>query len=258
MTLRRREPAEAEQLQRVDGNKVAGRCSSTVPAVLRAHVGDAKQSTNHLFVKQTSSLGHGRRRHAPQSGPVAALRAPSPVASRADRCRSWGHGLRHRGLEGPRSAGAAPEATEIAVHRYRCRACKAVMVVLPRGVARGYRYSLSAIAWALWAYEQLPAAAVRARTSTAKYVGATGATRWTSLRRWTRCAATLFGIAASARTAPVFQHGSPRLRAALCSYATVWLPWLNGKLNMALTHKELEDAHARVARAKARWKRASR
>lgn len=76
------------------------------------------------------------------------------------------------------------------------------MVVLPRGVARGYRYSLSAIAWALalWAYQQLPAAAVRARTSTAKYVGATGATRWTSLHRWTRCAASLFGIAASGRT----------------------------------------------------------
>ena len=76
------------------------------------------------------------------------------------------------------------------------------MVVVPRGVARGYRYSLSAIAWALalWAYQQLPAAAVRARTSTARCVGAAGATRWASLRRWTRYAATLFGIAPSTRT----------------------------------------------------------
>jgi hypothetical protein len=88
------------------------------------------------------------------------------------------------------------------VRRYRCRACKAILVVVPRGIARSYRYSLGAIAWALalWAYEQLPAAAVRARTSTARYVGAAGAMRWASLRRWTRCASTLFGISPSART----------------------------------------------------------
>ena len=112
-----------------------------------------------------------------------------------------GHGLRQRGLEGPTAPGALPEAIEITVRRYRCRACGAVMVVVPRGVARRYRYSLSAIAWALalWAYEQLPAAAVRARTSTARCIGAAGATRWASLRRWTRCAARLFGIAPSAR-----------------------------------------------------------
>jgi hypothetical protein len=76
------------------------------------------------------------------------------------------------------------------------------LVVVPRGVARGYRYSLSAIAWALtlWGYQQLSAAAVRARTSTARHVGAAGATRWASLRRWTRRASALFGIAPSART----------------------------------------------------------
>jgi hypothetical protein len=76
------------------------------------------------------------------------------------------------------------------------------MVVLPRGIARGYRYSLSAIAWALalWACQQLPAAAVRARTSTVRCVGAAGATRWASLRRWTRRAAMLFGIAPNGRT----------------------------------------------------------
>jgi hypothetical protein len=113
-----------------------------------------------------------------------------------------GHGLRRRGLEGPQAPLAAPESTEVAVRRYRCRACKAILVVAPRGVARGYRYSLSAIAWALtlWGYQQLSAAAVRARTSTARYVGAAGATRWASLRRWTRRASALFGIAPSART----------------------------------------------------------
>jgi hypothetical protein len=94
--------------------------------------------------------------------------------------------------------GARPIATEIHARRYRCRACAAILVVVPRGVGRGYRYSLSTIAWALalWAYERLPAADVRARSSTAKRVGAASATRWASLRRWTRCALKLFGIEA--------------------------------------------------------------
>lgn len=72
-----------------------------------------------------------------------------------------------------------------------------VLVVLPRGVSRGYRYSLAAIAWALslWSHERATAAQVRARTSTQKTVGAASATRWASLRRWTRCALLLFGVA---------------------------------------------------------------
>jgi hypothetical protein len=81
--------------------------------------------------------------------------------------------------------------------RYRCRSCGAILVVVPSGVGRGYRYSLGAIAWALslWAYERATAAQVRTRTSTAKTVGAASATRWASLRRWTRCALSLFGVA---------------------------------------------------------------
>jgi hypothetical protein len=84
-----------------------------------------------------------------------------------------------------------------------------VIVVVPRGVGRGYRYSLAAIAWALalWAYERVPAAAVRACVSTAKQIGAASATCWASLRRWTRCALTLFGI-------PPREVGTIRERAA--------------------------------------------
>lgn len=107
-----------------------------------------------------------------------------------------GHGLRVRTLEGPPSPGKAPLLTEILTRRYACRACDAILVVVPRDVARGYRYSLSAIAaaLALWAYERMTAASVRARTSTAKVVGPASATRWASLRRWTRCALALFGV----------------------------------------------------------------
>jgi hypothetical protein len=120
-----------------------------------------------------------------------------------------GHGLRARTLEGPADTGAQPAAMEIHARRYRCRACEAILVVVPRGVARGFRYSLATIAWALglWAYERVPAADVRARTSMAKRVGAASATRWASLLRWTRCALKLFGIEAD-------QLGTHRERAA--------------------------------------------
>lgn len=87
-----------------------------------------------------------------------------------------------------------------------------MLVVVPSGVGRGYRYSLSAIAWALalWACAQLTAAQVRGRTSTAKVIGASSATRWASLRRWTQCALVLFGI-----TTP--EAGTMRERAARIS-----------------------------------------
>lgn len=107
-----------------------------------------------------------------------------------------GHGRRTRTLEGPLAPSAEPALTEIAARRYACRACDAIMVVVPRGVARARRYSLSAIAaaLALWAHERASAAAVRARTSTATTIGAASATRWASLPRWTQCALALFGI----------------------------------------------------------------
>lgn len=72
-----------------------------------------------------------------------------------------------------------------------------MLVVVPSGIAPGYRYALSAIAWALalWACAQLTAAEVRGRTSTAKVIGTASATRWASLRRWTQCALSLFGVA---------------------------------------------------------------
>ena len=83
-------------------------------------------------------------------------------------------------------------------------------MVVPRGVGRGYRYSLSAIAWALslWSHAGQQAAAVRSKTSTARRVGAASASRWASLRRWTACARSLFGITRA-------RDGTVRQRAAV-------------------------------------------
>jgi hypothetical protein len=74
--------------------------------------------------------------------------------------------------------------------------------VLPTGLGRAYRYSLSAIAMALtlWALWRIPAAGVRWRVSPFRRVGASEPTRWRSLRRWTRRAHELFELA----TAPAW------------------------------------------------------
>jgi hypothetical protein len=119
-----------------------------------------------------------------------------------------------------------PASLDVWTRRYRCRACDAVLVVVPAGVGRGYRYSRSAIAaaLALWAYEKIRAASVRSRTSTAKTIGAASATRWASLRRWTRCALALFGMAP--------ELGTMRERAArIASYVAAHAPIGTGSVS---------------------------
>ncbi len=70
--------------------------------------------------------------------------------------------------------------------------------MLPAGLQRAYRYSLGAIAMALalWALGQQPAAEVRRRVSPQRQVGVSEPARWRSLRRWTRAAHRLFNLAA--------------------------------------------------------------
>jgi hypothetical protein len=139
-----------------------------------------------------------------------------------------GHGLRVRTLEGPPAPGQAPALTEVVARRYRCRACHAILVVVPAGVSRGYRYGRSAMAWALslWGYEHASAASVRAQTSTAKVVGASSATRWASLRRWTRCAPRLFGIAHR-------EQGTLRERAAaVATFVAAHAPVSRGRVSL--------------------------
>jgi len=123
-----------------------------------------------------------------------------------------GHGLRARTIEGPLAPRQPPTLTEVVARRYACLSCDAILIVLPTGIARGFRYSRSAIGWALalWGYEHAAAASVRAQTSTASVVGASSATRWASLRRWTRCSLLLFGIEPG-------EHGTLRERASRIS-----------------------------------------
>ncbi|MCG8422105.1 MAG: hypothetical protein MJE77_29630 [Proteobacteria bacterium] len=61
----------------------------------------------------------------------------------------WGHGLRERQLLGPLEPDGLPQRVDIKVRRYLCRHCKAVMVVVPRGVLPRRYYTGCAIALAM-------------------------------------------------------------------------------------------------------------
>lgn len=84
----------------------------------------------------------------------------------------------------------APLLVEVQVRRYRCTACGATQTVVPAEVLTRRLYSASALVWALalWGIDALTAAAVRARVSPWRVVGAASATRWDALRRWARSA----------------------------------------------------------------------
>ena len=75
----------------------------------------------------------------------------------------------------------------IAVRRYQCQRCAAVITVAPRGVPARRLFSLPAIALGLWLYgAQLhPPGAVR-RAVSPWQAGATAACGWAQLRRWVR------------------------------------------------------------------------
>jgi hypothetical protein len=71
------------------------------------------------------------------------------------------------------------------VRRYRCRACKAILVVGPRGVVRGRWYGAGAIALALEAYGRgETSSSIRRRVSPSATVGGSACERWVTLVRW--------------------------------------------------------------------------
>jgi hypothetical protein len=108
-----------------------------------------------------------------------------------------GHGLVERQVRGPASPSGAAEEVVVVVRRYRCRACGAILVVGPRGLARGRWYGAGAIALALSMYARgETSAAARARTSPSRVVGGSAAEHWATLRRWIEAArgGGLFGV----------------------------------------------------------------
>lgn len=103
-----------------------------------------------------------------------------------------GHGRRDRQQRGPSTADGAPEVAVVALRRFRCVGCGAVITVVPLEVEPRRHFSRPAIALALglWSLSSLPPREVRRRISPWLITGATAAAEgWVSLRRWARAAA---------------------------------------------------------------------
>lgn len=108
-----------------------------------------------------------------------------------------GHGVVERQMLGPTVLGGRPEELSVKVRRYRCRACRAVIVVGPRDLVRRRRYGAGAIAQAFSGVARgETSASVRARTSPSRTVGGSATERWVTLSRWIEAArrGELFGV----------------------------------------------------------------
>jgi len=84
----------------------------------------------------------------------------------------------------------------VEARRYRCRACTAVFVVLPRGVLRRRWYGGIAIAQALARVVRLgePAGVVRAAISPFSLLGDSARRGWKQLGAWLEAAPKLFWL----------------------------------------------------------------
>ncbi|WP_437624403.1 hypothetical protein [Sorangium sp. So ce1151] len=72
--------------------------------------------------------------------------------------------------------------------RYRCLSCRAVLLVVPRGVLgrRVYSAAASSFALAFGGLALVTAAEVRRRVGPATILGDSAVTGWATLRRWAR------------------------------------------------------------------------
>ncbi len=96
-----------------------------------------------------------------------------------------GHGVVLRQLRGPAQVGQLPEQVLLTLRRYRCRSCKAVLVVGPRGLVVRRWYGAGAIAIALGVFARGGTTSeARARTSPGRSVGGSAVDRWMTLVRW--------------------------------------------------------------------------
>jgi hypothetical protein len=108
-----------------------------------------------------------------------------------------GQGLLQRQVRGVLAVDGAPGIAVVAVRRYECQRCHAVMTVVPAGMLARRLYSAPSIALALhlWLSMTLSDREVRARVCAWRLRGANGR-GWAQLYRWARAAGSLFSFAA--------------------------------------------------------------
>lgn len=104
-----------------------------------------------------------------------------------------GHGLLARQVRGVLSVDDQPSVVVLAVRRYACQLCRAVMTVVPAGMLPRRQYSGPSIALALylWLLAGLSDRGVRARVCAWQVRGSSDR-GWAQLYRWARRAASLF------------------------------------------------------------------
>lgn len=126
--------------------------------------------------------------------PSHCQRCSAPCRDSIGGIRLQGHGQRYREALGPPKPEAAPAMTVVIVRRYRCTDCGATTDVSPPGMAKRYRYSLPAMALALflWGSEKHQANRVRDQISPHCFEGLNRNQRWRSLLRWAVASPTLF------------------------------------------------------------------
>jgi len=93
------------------------------------------------------------------------------------------------------------------------------MVVVPRGVGQGLRFTLDAIGYALalWGYARATAEQVRRAVSAGKARGLSSPKQWSSLRRW------------ASRAARIFTSGAPSASGTLRERAAQVATWLTSR-----------------------------
>jgi transposase len=106
-----------------------------------------------------------------------------------------GQGLAQRQVRGVLEADGEPGVYALAVRRYECQRCGAVMTVVPAGMLAHRQYSASSIALALhlWLAMGLSDRVVRGRVCAWRRRGRS-ARGWAQLYRWARAAASLFAL----------------------------------------------------------------
>lgn len=97
-----------------------------------------------------------------------------------------GHGVRARQVCGPLEAGGAPDEVTVPARRYRCSVCRAIVVVVPRGLLARRRYSAAAIGWVLArvGLDGATTPVVRAEVCRSAILGVAAAERWLAPSRW--------------------------------------------------------------------------
>jgi hypothetical protein len=130
-----------------------------------------------------------------------------------------GHGLRERQVRGPADTFAAPQIRTILVRRYRCRLCRGITTVLPRGLTARRHYSASAIGLSLCLYGMQGLSVGETRRRICAWPLGFTPDRWTTLPTWVEAIdrGRLFPLVRQCPPSFTVRQRAERAAASLCA-----------------------------------------